>query len=148
MNWKNVTTEESAKELMNVFGGFHDACIREAHLFSQHFVNDELTMNCTGDLDTSVQIVVHRQFRNPACIELLFEGVTRLNFVPSPDNYDSVIYEAKVGLENGEIYWSIDIVKPPSQCKANYDTWICSKSLKWRARDEYLGAELHFGNNT
>ena len=148
MTWKDITSVNDANELVDLFGGFHDACIREAHLFTDHYINGDLSMNCPGNLDTSIRFVVQRQFRNTACIELLFGGVTRCNLVPTPDNYDSIIYEAKIGIENGEIYWVLDTDRPPSKCKANRDTWVSSKTLKWRPNDEFLGKELHFGNDT
>ncbi|MCU7804983.1 MAG: hypothetical protein KZQ96_17480 [Candidatus Thiodiazotropha sp. (ex Lucinoma borealis)] len=148
MAWRKITNEIDADELMDIFGGFHDACIREAHLYTEHYVNNDLSMNCPGNLDTSIRFVVQRQFKDPACIELLFEGVTRFNLVPTSDNYDSVIYEARIGIEKEEVYWSVDTNKPPSNCKANRDTWVSAKTLKWRPNDQYLGRELHFGNNT
>lgn len=146
MTWIEIKSEEEATNLLKKFGYFHDACIKEAHLWTQHRVNENLSMSCSGELDTSIKFVVQRQFRNPSCIELLFEKVTRINIVPSPENYDQIIYEALIGVEDGEFFWSVDSRKNPKNLDSNQDTWIKSKILKWRVADEMLGSELSYGS--
>ena len=94
MNWKEIKTQADAEALMDLFGGFHDGCIREAHLWTDHYVAPDLSMMCPGKLDNRIRILVQRQFKNPAAIELLFEEVTRFNLAPTPDNCDSIIFEA------------------------------------------------------
>lgn len=145
MTWIEIKSEEEAKALLKKFGCFHDACIKEAHLWTQHRVNENLSMSCSGELDTSIKFVVQRQFRNPSCIELLFEKVTRINIVPSPENYDQIIYEALIGIEDGEFFWCVDSSETPKGLDSNKDTWIKSKILKWRVADEMLGPELSYG---
>jgi len=145
MTWNTISSEEDAIELMNIFGGFHDSCIKEAHLWSKHHVDDNLSMSCSGDLDTSIKFVVQRQFKKPSCIELLFEQVTRINIVPTPENYSEIIYEARIGLEDDEFYWSVDNSEKPTDLEASADTWVKSKVLKWRVADEKLGAQYSYG---
>ena len=148
MDWKSISNEEESKELLRLFGEFHDACIKEAHMWTGHSIDESLSMTVVGGLDTSIKFVVQRQFRNPSCIELLFEEVTRINFVPSPENYDSIIYECNLGYENEQFYWVIDTSQEPSDLNANEDSWVRSKKLSWRIADDLLGSELHYGNNT
>ncbi|CAM5190074.1 hypothetical protein [Alishewanella longhuensis] len=145
MTWIEIKNEEEAKALMQKFGYFHDACIKEAHLWTEHRVNEDLSMSCSGALDTSIKFVVQRQFRNPSCIEMLFEQVTRINIVPSSENYDQIIYEALIGIEDGEFFWSVDSSETPKDRDPREDTWITSKILKWRVADEMLGSELSYG---
>lgn len=145
MTWIEIKSEEEANNLLKEFGYFHDACIKEAHLWTQHRVNKNLSMSCSGGLDTSIKFVVQRQFSNPSCIEMLFEKVTRINIVPSPENYDQIIYEALIGIEDGEFFWSVDSSERPKDLNPSRDTWIKSKILKWRVADEMLGTELSYG---
>lgn len=145
MTWIEIKNEEEAKNLMKTFGFFHDACIKEAHLWTEHRVNEDLSMSCSGALDTSIKFVVQRQFRNPSCIEILFEQVTHINIVPSPENYDQIIYEALIGIEDGDFFWSVNSSETPTGLDPREDTWIKSKILKWRVADEMLGAVLSYG---
>lgn len=146
MTWNGIKSEDEASELMKTFGYFHDACIKEAHLWTQHRVNKNLSMSCSGELDTSMKFVVQRQFKNPTCIEILFEEVTRINIVPSPENYDQIIYEALIGMEDGEFFWSVDSNDKPKDLDPSEDTWVKSKILKWRVADDKLGSELSYGS--
>lgn len=145
MQWNEIKNQEDADHLMKVFGRFHDACVREAHLSTEHWVGDNLTMACTGNLDTTIRFVVQRQFQPISCIELVFEKVIRLSWVPTPDNYDSIIYGATIGFEEGDVYWSLEESGPPSELDPREDTWVIAKYLKWRVADEWLGKSLHYG---
>jgi len=148
MTWKSILNEEESKKLLQRFGGFHDACIREAHMWSGHSIDDDLAMTVSSSLDTSIKFVIQRQFRDPSCIELLFEEVTRINIVPSPENYDSIIYGSNLGKENDEFFWVVDTTQNPSQLKSTEDSWVTSKKLSWRVADELLGKKLNYGKNT
>ena len=84
MNWNIIKDQGDADSLMALFGGFHDGCLREAHLWTGHWVSKDLSMTCSDSLDNCIRILVHRQFKDPFAIELLFGEVARFNFVPSP----------------------------------------------------------------
>ena len=146
MKWNEVSTQDSIDHLLDTFGGFHDACIREAHLTTKHWIDQNLSMHCTPDLDTSISFIVQRQFINPSCIEMKFDGVVHINWSPSPENYDSAIYDATVGFENSSIYWVIDTEDSPSRLDPKKNCWVLAKSLRWRVADEFLGGELHYTN--
>lgn len=148
MEWKSVNCDADAKELLKFFGSFHDACIREAHLCTDHFVDEGLCMITSSKLDTCIKFVVQRQFDNPRCIELLFEQVTRFNFVPSPENYDSIIYESNLGMQDGVLIWIIDSYQSLDDMESNKDSWVCARKLRWRVADDLIGPELAYGSNT
>ena len=59
--WKPLSSQADLDQLMNIFGHFHDGCIREAHVWTEHFVDTDLRMSCTGDLDTRVRLLIQRQ---------------------------------------------------------------------------------------
>jgi len=51
-SWTRFESQADVDHLLYTFGGFHDACIREANLWTEHYVHPDLRMSCTGDLDT------------------------------------------------------------------------------------------------
>jgi hypothetical protein len=146
MEWKKINTQADANAFMDIFGGFHDGCIREAHLWTDHWVSNDLSMSCPGDLDNRIRFLIQRQFKNPSAIELLFEEVTRFNLVPTPENYDSIIYEATLLIRNDNIYWSTDRGWSPDAANRDARTWISAKKLRWREVD-WLGEDLRYGPN-
>ena len=141
IEWTKVETQADADALMKVFGGFHDACIREAHLATGYWVAEDLHMRCAAELDNNIQFLVQRQFTNPAAVLLLFEEVTRFNLVPATENMDSIILDATVLVRDGTIYWSVEGGWAPDGENCDAVTWISAKRLRWRAVD-WLGEEL------
>src|SRR5436190_16294367 len=104
--WNAVASEADIERLLDVFGGFHDGCLREAHIWTETYIMGDLRMHCPGDLDTRVRILFQRQFHGPSAIEVLFEQVVAFHLQPSPENYDSIIYDAAMLLVNGLYYWA------------------------------------------
>jgi hypothetical protein len=145
MRWKAVLSPDDAQELMRLFGGFHDACVREMHLHTGHSVSPELFMRCTGELDTVLRVLIQRQFRDPSAIEMLFEQVTRLNLVPTPENYDSIIFGATLIQHNGEWLWSPEQGWSPDDADRDQCSWVSARRLSWRDASEWMGQELRYG---
>ncbi len=138
--WIPITTDIEAERLLTLFGEFHDSCIREAHIWTGHFVSPDLSMSCDGGLDTCVNFLVQRQFRDPSCIELRFEQVTRINVVPTPVNYNSVIHNATLIVHGDGITWALDLPESKlEEIDSSQDTWVTAKVLKYRVADELLG---------
>lgn len=144
MRWKDIKTQSEADALLSIFGYFHDACIRELHMWTEHWVSENLSMACNGDLDTKIRILIQRQFENPSSIELLFEEVERFNLVPSPENYDSIIYEAVLLVKEDGIYWSPEDDWSLESSDRDECTWLKARQLKWREVN-WLGEQLHYG---
>lgn len=117
-------------------------------MWTGHSVNDRLAMTVCSNLDTSIKFLIQRQLKDPSCIELLFKGVTRINIVPSPENYDSIIYESNLGKINDEYFWVIDTLQTPSDLTSTEDSWITAKKLSWRATDEFMDDDLRYGGQT
>ena len=86
---------------MHSFGGFHDGCLREAHIWTESFVDTDMKMSVASDLDTRVRLLIQRQWKDPSAIELLFEQVTTFHLQPSPENYDSIIFGAAMLCRDG-----------------------------------------------
>lgn len=144
MNWNEIKTQTDADDLMELFGGFHDGCLREAHLWTGHYVAPDLSMSCPDNLDDRIRFLIQRQYRNPAAIELLFEQVTRFNLVPTPENYDTIIFGATLLVRDDAIFWSPDSRWTPDCSERDSYTWMSAKKLSWREVD-WLGEELHYG---
>ena len=102
-------------------------------------------MTCSPQLDTHVRLLIQRQFSAPSAIELLFDEVMGLNVAPSPDNYDSIIFEATLLLKEGVFYWADVGDWLPDQEDIIHTTWIAAQKLKWRDASEWMGGELRYG---
>ncbi len=144
MNWNIIKDQDDVDSLMALFGGFHDGCLREAHLWTGHWVSNDLAMTCPDSLDNCIRILVQRQFKDPSAIELLFEEVTRFNLVPTPENYESIISSANLFVKGSTAYWSPTEGWWPDSPSRDEVTWVSAKRLRWR-RAEWLGEELHYG---
>ena len=144
MDWKEIKTQADADALMEVFGGFHDSCIREAHLWTGYWVSHELAMRCAAGLDNNLRLLIQRQFNDPPTIELFFEHLTRFNLVPVPEDYDSIISAATLLVRGGTIFWSPEDDWRPERPNLDEFTWVSAKKLRWRGVD-WLGETLHYG---
>lgn len=130
---------------MKLFGGFHDGCIREAHVWTQSFVNDGMSMSVAWDLDTRVRLLVQRQWKAPSAIELFFEKVVTFHLQPSPDNNDSIIFSATLLCRDDTFYWADLGGWAPDSPTRDDATWIAAKKLSWRDASEWIGPELRYG---
>jgi hypothetical protein len=144
MEWNEIKKQVDADDLMDFFGGFHDSCIREAHLWTAHYVNSNLSMSCAPSPDISIRMLIQRQFENPSAIELFFDFVTRFNLAAPPEKYDSIILGATLLVHNGSIFWSPEGDWRPDKANKDDYTWISAKKLHWR-EVEWLGKKLWYG---
>jgi len=68
-----IKTQSDIDALMKRFGGFHDSCIREAHIWTGYWVSPDFSMSVSQDLDTRV-------FRNSRLrVMLVFGGKAAMN---------------------------------------------------------------------
>ena len=89
MNWIELKEESDINDLLERFGYFHDGCLRERHMWTGTYVDEDLSMAVPfGELDTNVKMLFQRQYSNPSAIE----------FVPTPENYDSIITLATIAV--------------------------------------------------
>jgi hypothetical protein len=144
-SWKPLTSQAGVDELMKLFGGFHDGCIREAHVWTETFVNSGLSMRCAGDLDTRLRLLIQHQWKAPSAIELLFEQVVTFHLQPSPENYDSIIFDATMLCRDGTLYWADVGGWTPESSTRDEATWIAAKKFSWRDVSEWMGSDLRYG---
>jgi len=144
-SWRPLVSQADLDQLMHVFGGFHDGCIREAHIWTESFVDTGMRMSCASDLDTRLRLLIQRQWKDPSAIELLFEQVITFHLQPSPENYDSIIFGAAMLCRDGTFYWAEDSGWTPDSPKRDDASWIAAKKLSWRDVSEWMGPDLHYG---
>ena len=145
MDWIEVKDSKDIENLLDIFGGFHDSCLKELYMWTESYVDENLSMGMSTELDTNVRILFQRQYRDPSAIELLFEGVTQFHIVPSPINYDSIIYGAKLILHEGLFYWADEYDWEPEDCTLDTNSWISAKSLKWCDKSSWMGKQNRYG---
>jgi hypothetical protein len=71
---------------------FHDSCIKELYMWTDHYVNKDLSMSISASRDHRVRLLIQRQSINPTAIELIFDELVQLYINPSPEDYDSIIF--------------------------------------------------------
>ena len=145
MDWIEVKDSKDIENVLDIFGGFHDSCLKELYMWTESYVDEDLSMGMWVELDTNVRILFQRQYRDPSAIELLFEGVTQFHIVPSPINYDSIIYDVKLILHKGLFYWADDYNWDPEDYTLDTNSWISAKSLKWRDASTWMGKQNRYG---
>lgn len=140
-SWHLVGSSEDVEFLLSAFGGFHDGCLREIHVFTQTSVDSRLRMSCPGHLDTSARLIFQRQVSNPSAIELELNKVESIALSPTPDNADSIIYRASIELAEGQFRlraWCVGLplVAAPNSYLTSVETdpmvSITSRGLQWR----------------
>jgi hypothetical protein len=142
--WNPINSQADIDCLLTLFGGFHDGCLREAHIWTEHYVDPTFSMHCTGDLDTRVRMLIQRQEKEPSAIELFFEQVITFHLHPSAENYDSIIFDAEILRDGDVFYWADANGWLPKSATRDNCTWIAAKKLSWRDTSNWMGAELRF----
>jgi len=138
--WQALQSQAQLGELMYLFGNFHDACVREIHLVTGHYVHETLSM--TVDWRTTVHMLIQRQYRRLSAIELRFEELVGLRFsAPLPD-CENIIHDAAFFIQNGVFYWADSSAWTPESSSEN--TWVAARRVYWRDASEWLGASLRY----
>lgn len=140
--WHSLGSPVQINELMGVFGGFHDACVRELHVATGHYVDQDLTMH--ADWKTTVHLLVQRQFAEPSAVELRFEEVVGLRLCPPAPNCDAVIIGAALFMREGIYYWADRDDWSPELSAVDESTWVSARKAYWRDASEWLGSQLRY----
>jgi len=87
--WTVVTTGSELDHLLDIFGGFHDALVKEVHILNGGWVQEkDLAMYEDG---ISTRVLFQRQFRNPSALEVVFRGLETMHLE------EGVILDGKSG---------------------------------------------------
>ena len=128
--WTRLSNQEEVNTLIEIYGGFHDTCIKEMHYVSGAYVSKELGIHPLNDIRT-LQVVFQRQRYNPFEIIVEFQEVMKLNLEPTDMSQTCEILDVSFFFENDILYWA-DSVWFESQRETYSGTWIAAKSAKWR----------------
>ncbi len=144
--WNVIVTQSDADNLIDIFGAFHDGCIKEMKYISGEYVSEDMRMyplNSKRDLS----VIFQRQSRNPCAIEVVFSKLIRMNLSPKDEQFDGIILGACIAVNEDGITWiDDDWVKADNinQALVEDNTWIKAKEMKWRTADEFIGKEEVF----
>jgi len=141
--WNTINTEKDIENLMQLFGNFHDSCLKEIRYISGAFVKPNLAMKPTNSIRT-VDIIFQRQYRNPTVIVMRFIGLTILHLAPYNDKYTCEICEARIFSKNGLVYWVDDASEIKDEMENYNGTWICANRIQWCVVDECIGDNIVF----
>jgi hypothetical protein len=133
-DWKEIKTDNDIEALLDLFGEFHDSCLREIHIVTKESVDKDLSMSFNGKLTAT--LLFQRQYDNPTVIELRFENVGRFNFLTSGQKYDPIIFEATFKKVDELFYWSSE---DNWRLGDNDAVWISGERVYWRERPELVG---------
>jgi len=135
--WNKINTERELQDFLELFGGFHDCCLKELRYISGAFVNRNLEMHPIND-QRKLYVVFQRQCEDLAVIEMEFTGLVKLNLCPNDESYTCEILDASMFFEDGKIYWG-DSDWFKEQREGYEGTWLCAENVSWRIADEYIG---------
>ncbi|MFC5268996.1 hypothetical protein [Adhaeribacter terreus] len=131
--WTEIKSDADLEWLLKLYASFHDSCLRDLHISTKEFVDEERAMSF--DNKNVATLLFQRQAKENPVLELKFEDVERFNFNP-PEMYGGVIFEATFKKENDLYYWSDEDYWGIGDNEAN---WISAKKVFWRLRPELLG---------
>lgn len=137
MNWNDISNEKDLENFLNIYGEFHDCCLKELKYVSGAFVNSDLSMHAIND-KRDLYIIFQRQSLENACVELKFSELISLNLCPNDELYTCEILDASFFFEKGNIYWA-DSNWFKFKRNSYSGTWLCAKRVKWRILDNSIG---------
>jgi hypothetical protein len=145
--WTAIHSDQDLEHLLDVFGGFHDGCLREMHVWTGTCVDDDLSMACPDHLDTNVRVLFQRQYRDPSAIEMVFEQVVGMHLAPSPTEYFDIIFAASLIHQDETYYWASAREWTPDGPERDNVTWIAAKGVSWRDASDWMGDKLRYAPN-
>ncbi|MEA4987641.1 MAG: hypothetical protein VB095_06240 [Anaerovorax sp.] len=139
--WNEISSKEDANNLLELFGYFHDGCIKELKYVSGTFVKPNMNMMPINE-KRELCVIFQRQWRDPSVIEIVFSGLSLLHLAPVDENYTSEILDANMEFSEDGVFWIDGDLSEKELHKAldaeGY-TWIKAKKAKWRAVEEFIG---------
>lgn len=145
MTWHQMDDSTAIADFMELFGGFHDSCLKELYMWTETFVDEDLDMSMSTDLDACARILFQRQAPAPSAVELLFKGVMNFHICPSSKNSDPVIYSAKLMAYDGQFYWAQDEDWQIDQPFRHSVSWISAQEVYWRDASSWIGERQRYG---
>jgi len=139
---------------MDATGQFHDGCLREMHLSTETFFDDQGYMHAPGHLDSRARLRFQVCAREIADVELEFHEILSLVIAPTAENADSILNSASVECVAGVVKFRAWCVGLPLVSEPNSVSTaapeepfieITSRKLAWRSTGETYSQELRYG---
>ncbi len=138
--WNKINNENELKEFMSEMWSFHDSCIKEMKYVSGAYVNEDRSMYPVNT-KRLLSIVVQRQSKENATIEMVFEGLKFLKMFPCNEKHSCEIFGATMFFKDGYIYWCDDADVTEENTDTFEGTIICASALSWRSVENRMGNE-------
>lgn len=160
-DWKEILTQNDIDELLDQYGGFHDACIVSVEYKSGLYVGDERSLYDDGSVKFNTGtmyfdepdkcealLTFHSQwFEKP--LQLYFSGVRKIFLQGRMDNYSNDIMDASIKFYDGLLphkyssmpervivwadYYDFNAEKDVTAAKDEAcDSYVIANALKWR----------------
>jgi hypothetical protein len=154
--WIPLTSQQAIDELIERFGGFHDACLREVAISTETFVDQRGSMACPGHLDTTALFYFQSQNRSLSAIEVRCAGVREFRLRPTGEDCDSIISFGVVSLEDEWCRIAIHFIGGPMhgpphggvwlsrQSRQEPDLEVVSRGTEWRPLEQAYGTQLRY----
>lgn len=138
MVWNLIDTQGDINTFMNQINFFHDGCIKEIKYISGSYVDKNLSIFPINN-KRNLYVIIQRQCNKLSTIELLFQGICKMNLTPHNEEYDCVIHKASMEKINDMYYWADwDGFKISDIGKID-GTLIIASKISWRILDSSLG---------
>ena len=132
--WTEIKEQSDIDKLLDLYGYFHDSCLRDIYISTREFIDNKLSMHFNNKL--TALLLFQRQFKQATVLELKFEDIEHFNFMPFDNDEYAVILDATLITTNGLFYWA-DFAG--WEIGNNDAIWISGKKLFWRLRPELIG---------
>lgn len=136
--WNEINSQNDLDIFMNMFGHFHDSCMKEFQYISGAFVCEDLSMYPINN-KRILKVIFQRQESNRSVIEMEFIGLRQLNIYPIDENYTCEIFAATMVLSRNCVYWYDCHALSESDLTNYKGALISSLKVRWRVADEYIG---------
>jgi len=117
--WLPLRSVEEIQSFLTAVGGFHDGALREFAVSTETYVAADLSTACPDHLDTWARIHLQRQYQDPAAFELLCRGVSHLQFTPTLDGCNSIVFSGDLRVEDSAFRLTLEYLnspmRPPTQ---------------------------------
>ena len=131
--WNPLDTPESIHSFLQTYGYFHDACLVNLRYLSGASVDpDTLDMQPCA-IHRRIVLSFQRQYHDPFCIEMRFDGLENLTLRPVDPNYTCELHQARLRLHNNKIEWFSDHIDDEyNQYHSPHVTWLRAERGWWR----------------
>ena len=141
--WIEIEDHDSLSSFMERMWAFHDSCLKEIWYISGASVNENGSM-LPLNLDRRLRVLIQRQFEDIPVIEMEFEGLKRLDLVPTLPDWTCEILDATMLLVDGLFYWCDEGGLSLSDIESYGGTVICAEKFRWRPAPELIGSEIAY----